>query len=107
MNYFRKSKDFRIQVGVTYQRGLQVSVVLVRVVVLVVEGRVSRRPVHHLLTVHHVAHGRAVRAVRSAGTCVRRKHCYRGHIPVPPRQGGGGQCGGKLTRLLLFQISLP
>lgn len=36
--------------------------------VLVVEGRIAGRSMHHLLAVHHVAHG-AVRTVRAAGTC--------------------------------------
>jgi hypothetical protein len=52
-----------------------VSVVLCGIVrVLVVEGWVSWRPVHHLLSVHHVSHG-TVGTVRSARSCVRRKDC--------------------------------
>lgn len=52
------------------------AVVLRRVVVLVVEGRVAGSPVHHLgLAVHHVARHGSVRAVRATGPCVRREHC--------------------------------
>lgn len=46
------------------------------VVVLIVEGRVARRPMHHAsrLSVHHVAH-RPVRTVSTAWTCGQcRKH---------------------------------
>lgn len=46
------------------------------VVVLIVEGRIARRPVHHAsrLSVHHVAH-RRVRTVSTAWTCGQcRKH---------------------------------
>lgn len=51
-----------------------VSVILGRVVrVALVEGGVCGRPVHHLLPVHHVAHGR-LGTVRAAGTGVR-EHC--------------------------------
>lgn len=51
-----------------------VAVVLGGVVrVALVEGGVGGGPVHHLLPVHHVAHGR-LRAVRAAGTRVR-EHC--------------------------------
>lgn len=46
------------------------SIVLGRVMVLVVEGGIARRPVHHArrLSVHHIAH-RRVRTVRPARTC--------------------------------------
>lgn len=46
------------------------SVVLRRVMVLIMEGRITRRPVHHAsrLSVHHVTH-RRIRAVRPARTC--------------------------------------
>lgn len=46
------------------------SIVLGRVMVLVVEGGIARRPVHHArrLSVHHITH-RRVRAVRPARTC--------------------------------------
>lgn len=46
------------------------SVVLRRVMVLIMEGRITRRPVHHAsrLSVHHVAH-RRIRTVRPARTC--------------------------------------
>lgn len=50
-----------------------VTVVFRRVVRVLVVESVARRPVHHLLTVHHVAHG-AIGTVSSARTCVRRKH---------------------------------
>lgn len=41
--------------------------------VTLVEGGVRGRPVHHLLTVHHVAHG-SLRAVGTAGPRMR-EHC--------------------------------
>lgn len=53
-----------------------VAVVLRRIMVLVVEGGITGRPVHHAgrLSVHHVAH-RRVRTVRPARTCRQwRKH---------------------------------
>ncbi|KOC63557.1 hypothetical protein WH47_02304 [Habropoda laboriosa] len=52
------------------------SIVLWRVMVLIVEGGITGRPVHHArrLSVHHVAH-RRVRTVRPAWTCRQwRKH---------------------------------
>lgn len=48
-----------------------VAVVFSRVVrVALVEGRVGGRPVHHLLAIHHVAHG-GLRAVGAARARVR------------------------------------
>ncbi|KAK1132911.1 hypothetical protein K0M31_014279 [Melipona bicolor] len=46
------------------------SVVLWRIMVLIVKGGITRRPVHHArrLSVHHVSH-RRVRTVRPARTC--------------------------------------
>jgi len=44
--------------------------VIFRVMVLIVKGRIARRPVHHTgrLSVHHVAH-RRIRTVRPARSC--------------------------------------
>lgn len=45
--------------------------------VLIVEARITGRPMHHTcLSIHHVTH-RAVRTVRPARTCVRREHLKR------------------------------
>lgn len=58
-----------------------VAVVLGGVVrVALVEGGVGGRPVHHLLPVHHVAHG-GLGAVRAAGARVR-EHCGVEHCSV-------------------------
>ena len=53
------------------QGALEMVAVVLRWVVRValVEGRVRRRPVHHLLAIHHVAHG-GLWAVRAAGARV-------------------------------------
>lgn len=67
-NFFGETVD---GVGPVGGRGvLQVSIVL-RVVVLVMEAGVTRRPMHHLcLSVHHVTHGGSIRAVSSTWTCM-------------------------------------
>lgn len=58
-----------------------VSVVLGGVVrIALVEGGVRGGPVHHLLAVHHVAHG-GLGAVRAAGARVR-EHCRVEHCTV-------------------------
>ncbi|KAJ8880583.1 hypothetical protein PR048_017053 [Dryococelus australis] len=60
--------------GSQHSPALQVAIVL-RIVVVVVEAGIARRPVHHLrLPVHHVAHGGGVRTVGAARACVRREH---------------------------------
>lgn len=57
------------------------TVIFGRVVrVALVEGGVCGWPVHHLLAVHHVAHGR-LRAVRAAGARVG-EHCGVEHCIV-------------------------
>lgn len=71
----------------------RVSVVLgVGVVrVALVEGRVRGRPVHHLLTVHHVAHG-GFGTVGAARPGVR-ENCRVEHWMV--NYAGCRSCGGK------------
>lgn len=49
--------------------------------VLIVEGGISGRPVHHLLSIHHIAHG-SVRTIRTTGPCMRRKNCLGGSHTV-------------------------